>query len=293
LAYEISSGENLGNGLIRLRFEPLESASPSSTDALLPKKPPSPKFLEWKDLDEASSGTVSGNTLVWDPDSVSILAKLSPSQEGVFEFSVPVIGPAAASTGTTGFQAVVEASVEMVGKSKLNRTVRTKPMVFRFRSDVALSSQARYFSEEGAPQGSGPLPPVVGQPTTYRLTWDVSKTLHELRNLRLTAVLPKNVAWSDGAELSAGEISFSEATREIRWQLNKLPADVDSAYAYFDLTLTPSNLDDGRFAELLGETRFEAMDGDINEPIILTKPALTTDLRNDEGAKGKGVVRKP
>jgi hypothetical protein len=293
LAYENTSGETLGNVLIRLRLEPLESTATSS-GAVLPKKPSdTPKFVVWSELDDSSSGTVSGNALTWDPDSVSVLAKLTQGQEGVFEFSVPVIGPALAASGTTGFQAVVEATVETVGKSKLNRTVRTKPMVFKFRSDVSLAAQARYFSEEGAPQGSGPLPPVVGQPTTYRISWDLVKTLHELKNLRLTAILPKNVVWSDGIEVSAGEISYSEATREIRWQLNKLPADVGSAYAYFDLTLTPSSLDDGRFAQVMGETRFEATDADINETIILTKPALTTDLQNDEGAKGKGVVRKP
>jgi len=72
-----------------------------------------------------------------------------------------------------------------------------------------------------------------------------------------------------------------------------LPANVNEASADFDLTITPTNLDAGRFAQLMGETRFDALDTDINEPIVLTKPALTTDLQNDEGAKGKGVVTKP
>lgn len=291
LAFENTSGEKLGNVMVRFKLEPLAA---SSTPGQAVKKPaPAPKFVDWTELDDASSGTVSGNTLTWDQQSVGILKELVAGQDGSFEFSVPVIPAELAASGTYGFQLAAEATVETVGKSKLNRTVRTKPMVFKFRSDAALLAEARYFSEEGAPQGTGPLPPVVGQPTTYRISWVLTKTLHELRGLKLTAVLPKNVAWPNSFEVSAGEISYTEATREVRWQLNRLPADITEATADFDLVLTPANLDAGRFAQLLGETRLEATDADINEPLLLIRPALTTDLQNDEGAKGKGVVRKP
>lgn len=291
LAYENTSGEELGNVMIRFKLEPLET---SSTQNLAVKKPaPAPKFVDWAELEDSSSGTVSGNTLTWDQQSLGALKSLVAGQDGSLEFSVPIIPAGQAVSGTYGFQLVAEATVEMVGKSKLNRTVRTTPLVFKFRTDAALASEARYFSEEGAPEGTGPLPPVVGQPTTYRVSWSLDKTFHELRNLRLTATLPKNVSWSGNSEVSAGEIAYSEATREIRWQLNKLPADVTEATADFDIVLTPANLDAGRFAQLLGETRLDATDADINEPLILIRPALTTDLQNDEGAKGKGVVRKP
>lgn len=291
LAYENTSGEELGNVMVRFKLEPL---SASSTVPLAPKKPvPALTVLDWDELDGSSSGTVSGNTLTWNPETSGALAKLAPGQDGSFEFSVPIASSGAVASGTAGFQLVGEATVETVGKSKLNRTVRTQPLAFKFRTDAALAVEARYFSEEGAPQGSGPLPPEVGQPTTYRVSWNLAKTLHELRGLRLTAVLPKGVAWAGNSEASAGEISYSAETREVRWQLNKLPVDVPEVSVDFDVTLTPSGLDAGRFAQLLGETRLEASDSDINEPVILSGPALTTDLRNDEGAKGKGVVRKP
>lgn len=292
LDYENTSGEKLGNVMVRFKLLPL-SATTTSDQPTVKKPSPAPKFVDWTELEDASSGTVSGNTLTWDQSSVGALEELAPNQEGSFEFSVPIVPSNMAASGTLGFQLVAEATVETVGKAKLNRTVRTKPMVFKFRTDVALAAEARYFSEEGAPEGTGPLPPVVGQPTTYRISWDLTKTLHELRNLRLTATLPKNVAWSNSAETSAGAISYDDATREVRWQLNKLPTDVTQVTVGFDLTLTPANLDAGRFAQLLGESRLDATDADIDEPIILTKPALTSDLQNDEGAKGKGVVRKP
>jgi hypothetical protein len=292
LAYENTSGETLGNVLVRFRIEPL--AVSSTQTQLAPKKPaPAPKFIDWSQLEDSSSGTVSGNTLTWSQDTIGALKKLAPGQDGSFEFSVPIIAADAVATGTVGFQLVAEATVETVGKTKLERTVRTQPIIFKFRTDAAITAEARYYSEEGAPQGTGPLPPIVGQPTTYRIYWSLTKKLHELRNLKFITSLPQNVIWSNNAMASAGEISYTEATRQVSWRLNKLPANVNEASADFDLTITPTNLDAGRFAQLMGETRFDALDTDINEPIILTKPALTTDLQNDEGAKGKGVVTKP
>ena len=59
------------------------------------------------------------------------------------------------------------------------------------------------------------------------------------------------------------------------------------------MQLTPGLNDEGRFADLLGESHLQAQDPVVNELIMKTKPALTSDLQEDEAASGKGVVRKP
>ncbi|MFA5185034.1 MAG: hypothetical protein WC551_00945 [Patescibacteria group bacterium] len=294
LGYENTSGETLQNISIHFKLEPL--ASSSTATGMTGKKASVPgvsRFVDWSELDDSSSGTVAGDVLTWNKDQVGALERLPANQDGSFEFTLPIVAANMTATGTSGFQAVVEATVEMVGDAKLNRTVRTQPMVFRFKTDASLSSEARYFSEEGAPEGSGPLPPVVGQATTYRINWAVAKSLHELKDMRVTASLPANVAWPKNSTVSAGVITYDDTSRKITWELNKMPVDVSEVTAEFDVTLVPTNLDSGRFATLMNETRFEALDTMINETMVLAKPKLTTDLQNDEGAKGKGVVRKP
>jgi predicted chitinase len=72
-----------------------------------------------------------------------------------------------------------------------------------------------------------------------------------------------------------------------------MPADVNQAQIDFDVAITPTEADANRFAQLLGETRFEAIDGNTNYSVILSQPAQTTDLEFDEAAHGKGVVRNP
>ncbi len=271
VGYENTATEPVQDVSIKVRFEP-------------------PIFLDWAHAENTASGTVSGNSITWNKKQIGVLERVPPGQEGTIEFSIPVLNNA---TGTSAFQVVTEATMKSVGETIVNRTIKSTPITFRFRTDADLTNHARYFSEEGAPLGMGPLPPVVGQTTRYRIEWNLAKTSHELKNLAVTAMLPKRVAWTAKSVVGAGELRYDATTRGVTWSLNRVPGDVKDVSASFDVDLTPGELDAGRFADLLGETRVEFTDADVNEIVSRTKPPLTTDLQNDEVAKSKGVVRKP
>jgi len=285
LGYENTSSEELKDVVLRVTFEPIYASSTTP-----PKT--APKFLDWAHLENFSSGTIAGNELAWDGAKLELLRRMTPQQDGMFEFSLPVMR-SVSSTSLIGFRATASASIKSVGSAVLNRLIRAQPLEFRFRSDVKLGSEARYFSEEGAPLGSGPLPPVVGQATTYRVIWDISKTIHELKSIKVSAVLPNNVVWPGKSDVTAGNLDYDPNSRQVSWILNRLPSEVSSAEAEFDVQLTPSLADAGRFAQLLGDVKFESTDAAIGEKITILKPGLSTDLQNDDGAKSKGVVRKP
>lgn len=294
LAYENTSPEEIKDIILRVKFEPAPTASGTPPVVVINKKPVVPTFVDWKALEDSSSGTVSGNTITWDKKGIGELERMPPQMDGVIEFALPV-ALAVTASGTTDvpFQVIVEGTMAKVGSTVVNRTVKTKPIIFRLRTDADVTADAWYFSEEGAPLGSGPLPPVVGQTTSYRIHWELTKTLHELSNISISATLPKSVAWPAKSTVTAGDLGYDEATRTVSWTLNRLPADVNDMNADFDVQLTPFEADANRFAGLLGETRFEATDAAIGEPIVKIKPAISTDLQNDEGAKSKGVVKKP
>jgi hypothetical protein len=132
----------------------------------------------------------------------------------------------------------------------------------------------------------------MGKMTSYRIYWNLHKTLHDLSEASVTAVLPKIVAWTGKAEASVGVVVYDEKTRTVRWDMGRVGENVHDAQGWFEVALTPQSIDVGRFASLLGETSFDAQDARLNEHIHTTRAALTTDLADDEGARGKGVVRK-
>lgn len=277
LGYENTSSEELKDVQVKLIFEPsVTGTSP----------------VDWSKLEQVSSGTRIGDTVVWDARSATVFEKMVPQEEGSLEFTVPAIGISPSSSLMTGFRVHAEAQMTL-GNTSIKRTIRTTPVQFHFRSDAALTSEARFSSEEGAPLGSGPLPPVVGQVTKYRINWNVDKTVHELKNVRVSAELPKRVEWSGVASSTAGEVQYDAEKRVVTWTLNRMPKDVVEESVGFDISFTPSEVDVGRFGQLLGEARLEATDVDIAEPIVSVQPRLSTDLQHDEVAKSKGVVKKP
>lgn len=277
LAYENTSPEELRDVTLALIFEP-------DTTGTEP--------IDWSKLEQMSSGTRMGNSIVWDAHSSAVFEKLVPQADGTLEFSVPAVSATVSTTRAMGFRLSAEARMTL-GSTSIKRTIRTTPIQFRFRTDAALTSEARFSSEEGAPLGTGPLPPEVGQTTRYRIQWEVAKTVHELKNVRVSAELPKRISWIGVASTTAGEVQYDEASRVVTWTLNRMPKDVEDESVGFDIAFTPSDLDVGRFGQLLGEARFEATDADISEPIVQNVPRLSTDLPSDEMAKSKGVVKKP
>lgn len=253
-------------------------------------------LVDWSGLEDASHGATNTKsriqTIRYDKTTIPNFETLAPGEEGTMEITLPSLGTTS-GTKDAIISMDLAGTIEMVGKDKVNRVLRANPIHARYRTDADVKAMARYFTEEGAPLGTGPLPPIAGKTTVYRMEWTVEKTLHNLETVEVSATLPSNVAWTGQTLADAGEVTYEEATRIVRWKLNRMPEDIGTLSANFDVSLTPADLDIGRFARLLGETKLTATDASVSEPVIRAKPALSTDLKDDVSAEGKGVVRKP
>lgn len=281
VSYQNLSGETLNDIKLTLRIEPQSASGTASNFSL----------VNWAKLDDSNKGTRTGNVIHYSSKELKDLASLDKEKDGMIEISIPMISSATSGQDIPLFISA-EALIGKVGDQKVNRVIQTKPIALQLQTDANISSLARYVSEEGAPVGSGPLPPVVGSSTTYRVEWRVKKTLHELDRLTVTASLPASAIWAGEKEVGAGEVSYDDTKKLITWSINKMPEDVDELILSFDVTLRPTESDLGRFGQLLNETRMEFTDAKLNQTMIRTAPSLTTDLPDDEMAARKGVVAR-
>jgi hypothetical protein len=158
-------------------------------------------------------------------------------------------------------------------------------------SDASITSTLRYFDEDGAPLGSGPLPPTVGTATHYRAVWSVTGGLHGLRDVSISAVLPEGVSWDDFSTASSGSITFDPSSRVIRWAISSLPAGGGEVTARMSLSFTPTAADVGLVKTLLGKTQLAAKDDMSGAAIERSADAVTTACDGDSFATGKGVVK--
>ena len=58
--------------------------------------------------------------------------------------------------------------------------IQTPVFPISMKASAELSASARFYSDSGAPIGEGPLPPKVGEATSYRVFWKIAKAVHEL-----------------------------------------------------------------------------------------------------------------
>jgi hypothetical protein len=283
IGYENTADEDLSDIVFKINLEAIDL----NTGETLAKN----QLVDFAKINASATNTVSGTQLIWDGKNVANLSKLAPRSGGNIDITIPIIKKAPTS-GAVALRVTLSADIKSIGQTELNRTVAMAPMMFVLLSDVALQAEARYFTEEGAPIGSGPLPPVVGRQTSYRIVWRLNKTVHSLKDLEVSAKLPRSVNFSGIATSTAGEVVFDESSRLVSWKLNRMPAEITEAETEFNIVLTPVAADDGRFAILMEDIAFTASDEDISEQILLVVKQLNTDLQNDENAAGKGVVVK-
>ncbi|MCR4278439.1 MAG: hypothetical protein NUV81_00860, partial [bacterium] len=276
--YENTSTEDLDDVTLRLILEPEDTKCSGLCT------------VDWKTYSDTATGTPRANVVQWDGDDVAGLSRLIPREEGGIDISVDAL-PVDDGVSGLAFRAYLEAHVGKIGNTVVNRVVKSSPIRIRYVSDASFLSEARYFLDEGAPVGSGPLPPIVNEKTTYRIEWVISKSFHDLTDLKIHAPLSKIGAWAGDTNVNAGVLQYDDTTREVTWSLNRMPEDVSEVRATFDVTITPSSADVNRFAKILGEARFEAKDTTSDYSIIQIQPEITSDLHNDDYADGKGVVR--
>ena len=168
----------------------------------------------------------------------------------------------------------------------------TSPIEIQINSNTGFYAFARYHDEDGNPLASGPLPPKVGQTTTYRVFWEVRNSLHDLHKGSTTANLPPGIIWTGNSASDIGTIIFDETTRLVTWNIDGLPASIPRVGAWFDVSVTPQSSDVGTFVKLINPIAFEITDKETDDTIHASTPILDTEIPQDQFAKGKGTVEE-
>lgn len=168
-------------------------------------------------------------------------------------------------------------------------TIKSRPLTVALNSDTVFSAVSRYYDASGAPLGDGPLPPEVGETTTYEIVWTLVNELHALRDVRATATIPANVDWVAGAA-DYGAIEWDPGTRTVSWTMSSLGEDAGALTATLRVSVTPESDDVGKFIKLLSGTSFRATDTVTSSSIQQTTGALSTECEGDAAAEGRGYV---
>jgi len=252
-------------------------------------------LVDWSTIQDENKGKIKNNTIVWTKNEVPQLSELGSGLEGTIDFTVKVatlekfkdrksaeiksyaqfnIGDFASST-----EDVIKKQQEE------NKDTRSNIIISKLNSDIELDEAVKYFNEDNIAVGSGPLPPKVGQTTSYKVYWQISNSLHELNDLVVETVLPDYVTWGDKNNVTVGSIRYESETRKVIWTIGRLPVSDYKVAADFSISITPVEENFDKIMVVLQGASIKALDTETNTLIEKTTKPKTTQLENDEIAR--------
>ncbi len=143
------------------------------------------------------------------------------------------------------------------------------------KTELLLSAQAVYYTDEGEQVGVGVWPPQVGQTTSVRLVLKMTTNLHQINSLHLKAKLPTDVAWTGQTAVNAGEaLAFDEKERAVIWSLDKL-APWQKAEVNFEVRFTPM---ESKTMKLLDKIVVSGIDAIMGEGVVTESQGISVEV---------------
>jgi len=229
--------------------------------------------------------TLGDSSIIWDWRKVRDLQLLSPQSEGKIEFWVKL-----------------KDEWEIKSADDKNPEIKTTVFLSQVREEFVnkvnsklVISQKGYFDDEIF-GNSGPLPPKIGETTTYTIIWQVKNYYNEMKNVKVKATLPQNVNLTGKIfpEEQTDKITFDSQSREIVWNVGDLIVGqgilTPAPNIAFQISFVPGANQVGQVPELISEARITGQDQWTGEILQATSPSINTSLPDDEMVSEEGVV---
>lgn len=157
--------------------------------------------------------------------------------------------------------------------------------VVKIRSNPSMQFFGAYYDTNLKKIGSGPIPPQVGETTTYSIQYEINTSRNDISALLCSVAIPDDVTFIPGDT----EVEFDEVSRLATWKLATLKSQKSFAIE-FGVSITPVASDVDHLKVLTEKAVCEAQNTFTEEKINEELKRVTTDLTEDDAATGKGVV---
>ncbi len=210
----------------------------------------------------------SNSTITWKAVDVPRLANLQTGEGGSIEFSVPVLEKIPVeSNRDKNFTIVSVAKIDSpdvptsIGSNKI---IGSNKFKIKLNSTVILGAEARYGGSNI--ENSGPVPPKVGEETTYIIYWSVTNVHNDISSAKAVSSLPTGVGFTGeiSPDSEQERISFNGRTNQIVWDIGNLENGVGvispKKEVSFQVSVTPQAGQAGKELILLNSSIITAED---------------------------------
>ncbi len=247
--------------------------------------------FEYSSLVAETGSFFSGDSLLrWDKNNLPALLLLEPGEEGTLSFSLPVKTILPVKDADDKNFSVTSKVIVKVGGATLAEDIHTYKVNSRFEF------YQRGLRTPGPFENTGPIPPRVGEKSTYTLSWQLLNSSNDLSGVVVRGALPAHVRWEGVVSPEKENLTFNSNTGEVVWNIGNLGRGAGMflpvRQVSFQVSLTPGTNTVGKTPELISGAN--AIAKDIFTGIQLESFAgpVDTTLPDDPSVSADdGVVR--
>lgn len=233
--------------------------------------------------------SVSGE-YVWDSDILSALKSLEPGVQGEIELSAKI-------SQKLVFRSADDANQDISVRARTlsgGRVLGERHMLIRIAGQLSINAEVRYFNAPGG-INTGPLPPKIGQETTYTVTLTVAGGTNGIENVGARVVLGPSVTYKELIEPENANVFYDSTTREVAWTIGDMPPGTGvfspPKLLSFRISLIPEADDTGKAVELLSIVAASGEDVFVKRTLDAADRPTTSQLRDDHLVSDtKGIV---
>ncbi|MFA6416853.1 MAG: hypothetical protein WCW61_01525 [Patescibacteria group bacterium] len=247
-------------------------------------------FLDLSSIHADKNGETQNGKIVWTKQALPALAEIKPGDEGEINFSVKLKNYQESDFGNKlEISAYSQYGIDNKNAAENNKS---NIIVTKLNSDLVLAEQVRYFDDDNAPVGSGPLPPKVGEKSSFKVYWTVKNNLHELSATSVILNLPAQVSWDNSVSAGVGNLYYDSSRHAVVWDIGRLPVSVYQVDASFSISVIPNSADQDKILILSPGSVITALDNETQSTITKKTSAKTTKLEDDDiaGLNNSGRV---
>ena len=232
-------------------------------------------------------------SIVWGPGGTEKLRDIPPGEEGELRFQIT--GRARPAVRSADDKNLVLRVRTMISAPDLPQELAGGELapedLIEFKVATVALFSGRAVHRISPIANTGPLPPRVGEKTTYTIVWEARNFTNEIENGEIRAFLPPNIRWEEAVSPQDTDIRFDPASGEVRWRLGKIAPGIGvltpAKVGAFQVSVIPSEVDAGRRPTLASEQRFSGRDVFTGEGLVIRIEDLTTELRNDPATNSR------
>ncbi|MDQ5962507.1 MAG: hypothetical protein QG653_314 [Patescibacteria group bacterium] len=218
-------------------------------------------------------------TIVWNKITNANLGTLSSGLSGTLRLQIPIV---TSGRGAPTFTIRLEGTADSQETGDVNVDVSK---TYTIQGSASLSGWSLY--RDSPFLGTGPVPPVPNQSTTYTLHL-VASTQNKVSGAKVSFILPVFVSWTNVFTANQN-VSYDASSRTVTWNIGDIEAG-GTMTNDIQVSVKPSQSHVGTSPEITSGVVFEAQEIDTRSRIRVNIPAFTTSLSRESWGGNPSVV---